>query len=161
MEKCLLIVDVQAGFINEATQHIPKLVEALQYEYDHVYATRFYNEEGSFYRKLINWNRFGKDSTDFQLAFSPSNSATIIDKNIYSCVSKEFTQALMQRGIERVDVCGLDTDICVTKCAVDLFERGITPFVLAKYCASHAGEEAHKCGLKTLSRFIGKEQVVF
>jgi len=30
MKKCLLIVDVQKGFINKSTNHIPNLVEQLQ-----------------------------------------------------------------------------------------------------------------------------------
>ena len=160
MGKCLLIVDVQVGFINEATAHIPKLVETLQNEYEYVYATRFYNKEGSFYRKLINWDRFSKDSTDFPLAFTPSNNVILIDKSIYSCVNGNFLKDLKGKGIDNIDICGIDTDICVTKCAVDLFENGIIPFVLAKYCASHAGEEAHRYALKTLGRFIGRGQVI-
>jgi nicotinamidase-related amidase len=160
MSKCLLIVDVQVGFINEETAQIPQLVEALQSEYECVYATRFYNTEDSFYRKLIKWDRFGKDSADFPLAFAPSRNVTLIDKNIYSCVNDEFLNELNKKRIDVVDVCGIDTDICVTKCAVDLFENGIIPFVLAKYCASHAGEDAHRYALKTLGRFIGRGQVI-
>jgi len=160
MSKCLLITDVQVGFINADTAHIPKLVEALQSEYNIVYATRFYNKEGSFYRKLIKWECFSKDSADFPLAFVPSRNVTLIDKSIYSCVNDDFLQELNKKGIDEVDICGIDTDICVTKCAVDLFENGVIPFVLAKYCASHAGEEAHRYALKTLGRFIGRGQVI-
>jgi len=160
MSKCLLIVDVQVGFINADTAHIPKLVETLQSDYENVYATRFYNKEGSFYRKLIKWERFSKDSADFPLAFTPSYNVTLIDKSIYSCVNDDFIKELEKKGIGAVDICGIDTDICVTKCAVDLFEKGVIPFVLAKYCASHAGEDAHRFALKTLGRFIGRGQVV-
>lgn len=158
--QCLLIVDVQAGFINDATKHIPILVEELQKKYRYVYVTRFYNEENSFYRKLIKWDRFDKGSHDFQLAFKPVRDAVIIDKSLYSCVNASFLQDLRRNKIEDIDVCGVDTDICVTKCAVDLFEAGIIPRVLGDYCGSYAGQEVHIHALGTLERFIGEDQVV-
>lgn len=157
---CLLIVDVQVGFVNKFTSHIPALVESLQGSYKHVYVTRFYNQKESFYRKLIHWDRIEKNSSDFELAFKPLADAVVVDKAIYSCVSLSFLKELKSLRIDKVDVCGIDTDICVTKCAVDFFENGIIPNVLAKYCASSAGVDAHNAALKTLSRFIGKDQVI-
>ena len=46
------------------------------------------------------------------------------------------------------------------KSAVDLFEAGIEPVVLADHCASHGGRDCHEAGLKLLKRFIGEGQVV-
>ena len=160
MKRCLLIVDVQNGFMNEHTKHIPVMVEKIQADYDVVFATRFYNASPSFYRKLIGWHRLDRDSDEFMLAFKLRDSGRIIDKPIYTCVDKLFVSELKGDEIEAVDVCGVDTDICVTKCAVDLFEYGIEPRVLANYCASHAGASAHENALRTLERFIGKGQVL-
>ena len=42
----LLIVDVQKGFINDATRHIPARVADLAWRYDQVLVTRFINLEG-------------------------------------------------------------------------------------------------------------------
>jgi len=160
MKKCLLIIDVQVGFINNFTKHIPTKVEKLQYEYKYVYITRFYNKEKSFYRKLLKWNRFSKDSDDFELAFKPKTNSKIIDKSIYSCINEDFLKELKKFNIDEIDICGIDTDICVTKCSVDLFENNIIPKVLANYCASHAGIENHLSALKILKRYIGKEQII-
>jgi len=41
----LLIVDLQKGFINEHTAHIPALVQELIPSYQTIFATRFYNPE--------------------------------------------------------------------------------------------------------------------
>lgn len=158
-KSCLLIVDVQIGFINESTRHVPSLVEAVQVEYDYVVATRFFNPENSFFRKLIKWERFSPGSDDIPLAFSARKDALIIDKPRYTCVSDNFISWLSERDISVVHVCGIDTDICVTKCAVDLFEHDIEPIVLSGLCASHAGEDAHQNALNTLKRYIGKSQV--
>lgn len=158
LDSCLLIVDVQKGFINDFTKHIPPLVENIQYKYKHLIVTRFYNPENSFYRKLLKWNRFDIYSDDFSLAFNVRKDALIIDKSVYSCVSLELLKWLKNRNINEVHIAGIDTDICVTKCAVDLFENDIKPVVISNLCASYAGIEAHKMGLLTLTleRFIGQ-----
>jgi len=59
-----------------------------------------------------------------------------------------------------VHIGGLETDICVMKNAVDLFEAGIVPVVLSKYCASCSGEPAHLNALQTMRRYIGAGQVL-
>jgi len=159
MKKSLLIVDVQNGFINENTKKIPELVEQLQKGYDNIYITRFYSERNSFFEELINWKGIYKNSEDFELSFKPDSKAIIIDKSIYTCINERFILDIKSKEINSIDICGLDTDICVTKCAVDLFELGIVPVVLKDYCASSAGYENHKNALITLKRFIGKNQI--
>jgi len=144
MNEALLIVDVQYGFLNEHTKHIPKLD----------------NKPVSFYRDLLDWHKFGKDTQEFKLAFEPRSEATIIDKPIYSCVTPNFLKLLTSKEIRRIDVCGIETDICVCKCAVDLFEAGIIPRVLSKYSASCTGNDSHIQALETLKKFIGERQVL-
>ncbi|MFN3984584.1 MAG: isochorismatase family cysteine hydrolase [Rhodocyclaceae bacterium] len=155
----LLIVDVQRGFINHATAHIPERVEALQTDYPLVVVTRFVNPPDSNYRRLIHWTRFTPGSDDTLLAFGPRGDAVIVDKPRYTCVTPDFLALLARHGIAEVHVCGINTDICVTKCAVDLFEAGLRPVVLANACASHAGNDYHEAALRILTRFIGREQI--
>ena len=156
----LLIVDVQVGFVNGATRHVVPRVEALQKQYAHVYATRFINAEGSPYRKLLDWHRFYESSEDVPLAFEPAVGVTIIDKNVYTCVTAEFMEDLRRKGVEEVAICGIDTDACVSACAIDLFENGFRPILLSEACASHAGAEYHEAALRILARLIGKNQIV-
>ena len=155
----LLIVDVQAGFVNDATKHIVSAVEALQSRYDRVYATRFINAQDSPHRNWIDWHRFGEDSPEIELAFSVGDDTVVVDKNTYTCVDDEFLSDLRKHKIEEVHICGIDTDACVLKSAVDLFEAGIRPVVLANACASHAGQEFHEYALRILRRLIGKAQI--
>ena len=156
----LLIVDVQVGFINDATRHILPKVEALQKRYKHVYATRFINADGSPYRRLLGWHRFYTDSDDVPLAFQPVDGVVVLDKYVYTCVTPAFLQDLRDNSIEEVAICGIDTDACVSACAVDLFENGIRPVLLSDACASHAGAEYHEAALRILARLIGKNQIV-
>jgi len=157
---CLFIIDVQRGFVNEWTREIPEKVAGLQDRFDTVVATRFVNPEGSFYRSLIGWTRFAPGSDDTTLAFRPRDDALVVDKAQYSCLVPAVETLLAERQIGRVHLCGIATDNCVLKTAVDLFERGIEPVVLADYCASHGGPDCHQAGLLLLRRFIGAGQVV-
>ncbi len=159
-EGCLLIVDVQKGFINRWTGHIPARVETLQDQYRRIIATRFLNPPGSLYRRLIGWHRFAPGSKDVELAFTPRPDARVIDKTAYSCVTGDFVNQLKQNRVATVHLCGIATDSCVLKCAVDLFEAGIEPVVLADCCASHGGPQCHQAGLMLLRRLIGEGQVV-
>jgi len=160
MTTCLFIIDVQRGFINEWTRHIPDRVAALQEKYDRVVVTRFVNPENSFYRRLIHWSRFAPDSADVALAFAPRADALVVDKAQYSALVPMVADMLGGERIERVDLCGIATDNCVLKTAVDLFERGIVPVVLADACASHGGPDCHEAGLLLLRRLIGRGQVI-
>ena len=158
--QCLFIIDVQRGFVTDATRHIPAAVEALQADYARVFASRFVNPEGSMHRRLIDWHRFAPGSDETELAFTPRPDAEIFDKTTYTSAPPDRIAALRQAGIERVDLCGIATDGCVLKTAVDLFEAGIAPVVHADACASHGGPEAHAAGLLLLRRFIGAKQVI-
>ena len=157
---CLIITDVQKGFINASTEHIPATVEALQRDYDHIVATRFFNPPQSFYRSLIGWDRFAPGSADIPLAFTPRDDAVLIDKDTYTCLTPELRQKLDEWGGTQVHLCGIATDNCVLKTAVDLFESGIKPVVLAHATASHGGRACHEAGMLLLGRFIGADQVI-
>ena len=156
----LLIVDVQVGFINEDTAGVPSLVEELQDSYKNVFISCFYNSQSSPYRRLMHWDKFEKEGRDYPLAFLPKDNAVIIAKNKYTCVDEYFINQLEKLNISEVHICGIDTDICVMKTAVDLFELGtIRPVVLVDYCASHGGQVLHDAALKILPRYIGQKQV--
>ena len=156
----LLVVDVQHGFINSHTKHIPKKIEKLLPKYSHVFCTKFYNPQDSFYRTLIHWNEMSKSCDDFKLAYRPTANAIVLEKVLYTCVDEKFINILNDQNIKEVHICGIDTDNCVLKCAVDLIENGFIPKVLVSYCGSSAGEKFHNFSIKILERFIGKEQIV-
>ena len=107
-------------------------------------------------RKLIGWERFAPDSEDVELAFTPRKDAHLFDKSTYTCLTDDVLALLQDSAVGEVHVCGFATDNCVLKTAVDVFEAGIIPTVLAAACASHGGIEAHEAGLMLLKRFIGE-----
>jgi nicotinamidase-related amidase len=107
----------------------------------------------------MDWQKFAPNSVDVQFAFTPRDDATLIEKPVYTCVTPNFLAMLARERIAEIHLAGIATDNCVLKCAVDLFEAGLRPVVLADHCASHAGADHHTWGLAIIERFVGAGQV--
>jgi len=163
-ELVLIVVDMQNGFLGRKSRHIVPAVLGLVQEWVKrglpIVFSRFHNEPGSQYERLIEWTRL-RTSPEIDLSpeFDPY-ARTIIDKEIYSVFTPVFASTVELQGWREIVICGVATDGCVLKTAVDAFERGLTPIVVTDACASHAGEEVHNSGLQLLERFIGKHQLV-
>ena len=54
----LLVVDVQNGFLNDFTAHLPDRIVTLieSQSFEPVYYTRFVNVEGSAFRQILKWD---------------------------------------------------------------------------------------------------------
>lgn len=156
----LVVIDVQQGFITDATRHVPDRVAALQASHGPVFATRFVNPEGSAHRRLIGWQRFAPGSPDTELAFAPRADAVILEKRTYSAGDTDLLAHLKAIDASEVHLCGIATDNCVLAVAIALFEAGFRPVVLADACGSHAGADYHDWGLRILRRLIGAAQVI-
>jgi nicotinamidase-related amidase len=160
----LLVVDMQNGFLGRRAQSVIASVEKLVKEFEKrglpIVFTRFYNEQHSQYERLIGWTRLRETpETDLHPDLQ-AYAKNIVDKTIYSAFTPEFISMVESHDWQQVVICGVATDGCVLKSAVDAFERDLVPFVVEDACASHAGEDVHNAGLMLLSRFIGKNQVI-
>lgn len=159
----LMVVDVQVGFLNDFTAHIPgriaRLIEGAGY--DAILFTRFVNVSDSPYHRLLDWHDCAESpQTDLAHELEPfaaiSRSFT---KSGYTGLSDDLGQHLRELDPRRATIVGIDTDMCVLKIAMDVFDLGIEPVVLIDCCASTAGLQAHLAGLAVLSRNIGAQQL--
>ncbi len=155
----ILIVDVQRGFLNEFTHHVPQRLRRLleQGEHDPVLFTRFVNVKGGPYPTFLGWEAM-ETAPDTDLAPGLESFAArgrVFEKRGLCGLPRELDAYLKREQPKRVYVAGIDTDMCVLKIAMDLFDRSIEPVVLTDCCASTAGLQAHLAGLAVLSRNIG------
>ena len=163
----LVVVDVQNGFITEHSQPvvpvIVDLVRRWQTAHGDVIFTRYLNYPGSPFERLIGWTKM-TDGPETELVpeLTPyvGMHAPVIDKYIYTLFTPEGTQLVEERRWTDLYICGIDTENCVLKTAVDAFERNLAPWILTDACASHSGPEAHAAGLFVASRFIGTNQII-
>ena len=159
----LLVIDVQNGFLGSKTQQVVPKVKILteqwiQTGHDVVF-TQFVNVPGGQYEKLIGWKRLqNPPETDIHAELVPF-ARKIIHKNYYSAFTDEFRDLLRQNRWNTFVICGIATDSCVLKTAVDAFELGFTPLVVSDACASHGGEDVHVAAITILKRFIGRNQI--
>ena len=159
----LLVVDVQNGFVNEHTRHVIEPVNGLIHAFADrgapVAFTRFVNVKGGGHERWIGWRRFMEEPENALHDALETDDHPVFVKHGYTAFTPEFEGYIDGLGIERLVICGIATDGCVLKTAVDAFERNIEPVVVTDACASHAGEAVHEAGLLLLGRFIGKGQL--
>jgi nicotinamidase-related amidase len=164
MNAALVVVDVQNGFIDSKTEHVvPRVVElvaAARASNVAVVFTRFRNTPGSAYQRLIGWDRL-RDSPEIDIvpALAPF-ADRVVDKNYYSALTPGCKALIAANGWQTLFICGVATDACVLKTAVDAFEHGLTPVVVHDACASNGGSSLHEAGLAVLARLIGRRQIV-
>ena len=159
----LLVVDVQRGFINDFTRHVPGRVRRLidMGDYSPVLFTLFVNTPDSPYQRLLDWHACaGPPDTELVDELLPlAKTDNVFNKHGLTGMPDELAQRLHRERFAQISVVGIDTDMCVLKIAMDVFDQGIEPIVLVDCCASTAGLQAHLAGLAILSRNIGPHQL--
>ena len=150
----ILIVDVQRGFLNEFTHHVPQRLRRLleQGAHDPVLFTRFVNVKGGPYPTFLGWEAMvTAPDTDLAPGLEPfAARGRVFEKRGVCGLPQALDAYLKGERPKRVYVAGIDTDMCVLKIAMDLFDRSIEPVVLTDCCASTAGLQAHLAGLAVL-----------
>jgi nicotinamidase-related amidase len=163
----LVVIDMQNGFVRQPSQHVVPavvdLVDRWQAAGGATVFTRFINYPGSPYERLIGWSRVAEaPETDLVDALRPyaARATATVDKPGYTLFTDHGTQVIADGGWSDLVFCGLTTESCVCKSAVDAFERDFTPWVVTDACGSHGAVEAHEAGLLILRRFIGQGQMI-
>ncbi|MCW5317082.1 isochorismatase family protein [Nostoc sp. KVJ3] len=77
----------------------------------------------------------------------------------YSAFTENFSSFILINQISKIYFCGVETDSCIFKTAIDSFERGIEPVIIEDACFSAGGQQAHDAGIFLLKRNIGKNQI--
>src|SRR5205814_10022813 len=152
-------------FINDFTQHVPGRIKRLieTGDFSPVLFTVFVNTPGSPYQRLLDWHGCAAPpETDLvdELA-SLASRDRIFQKRGLTGLPDALADRIRRehRGHEQINVVGIDTDMCVLKIAMAIFDLGIEPLVYVDCCAGTAGLQAHLNGLAVLSRNIGPHQL--
>ncbi|GIG58888.1 hydrolase [Longispora fulva] len=167
MSPVLIVVDMQNGFVREKSAHVvPKVVDLVdrwQAAGGDTLFTRYINYPGSPFERLINWSKL---QTQPEIDFVPeltqyvARATAVLDKPIYTPFTEEGASLIQRHGWTDLYICGLATESCVLKTAVDAFERDLTPWIIEDASGSHAGQEAHDAGVLVAGRFIGRGQII-
>lgn len=163
----LVIVDVQAGFINEhskrAVPPIVRLVEAWSAAGRPLVFTRFYNPPGSPYELQTGWTHLRTPAEQRIIAeLSPyvKSAAAVIDKPASSALTPEFVTLIESAGWTDLVLAGIDTDACVYDTAIAAYHSGIWPWLVTDACASTGGPQFHEAALLLAGRNLSPQHLL-
>ncbi len=161
LDVCLLVVDVQRQFVTPRTAGLlPRLAAALP-GYRRIVFSRLVADAES---PVARWKGFSpapEDSAGAALAIEAPAGAEVwvTRKTGFTALTADARAWLAGRGVRAVHVCGMDTDLCVTRTLFDVAEAGFEPALRADLCASAAGEAMHAHGVVVAKRMIGSGRV--
>lgn len=155
-----MIVDLQRGFVTPKTERVIGVIERAinTLEYDVCVYSRFYNNKETSFTRILNWERF-QSAEEQEIVLPIAKKDLVVSKNTYSAVTNELKHIINSHQIERVYLCGIDTDSCVLATAFELFDNGIEPVIIIDGCASTGGDEIHHAAETIMRRSFGKENV--
>lgn len=157
----LLVIDMQEGFRSKATESItPNLLELLQVFPGKVVLSLFVNEKGSLFETELSW-------TDFQAADQQALLPEFQELDFprfwhsgYTVLTPEITDLIEAERLETIYLAGIFTDVCIVKTAMDVFDFGHRPVVVADCVNTLHGEDVHQATLKSLKFSIGWQNVI-
>lgn len=162
VRRALLVVDVQNGFINDNTKHIPdKIINLIQeYTFNYRAFTRFQNVDESPYEIILGWGKMYDEPETAIVSVLQSYANEVFIKHIYSGLSKELQENLALNKVEELVVVGLESDACILKTAYDAFEAGLNVSIISDLCASMRGDSTHENAIALISRNLGSHSVL-
>jgi nicotinamidase-related amidase len=160
----LVVIDVQNGFVTERTRSaLPlavRLIELWQAKRWPVVFTRFRNPEGSGYERRLAWTGLrGAEQTALHERVA-GYAQTVVDKTTYTAFTRDGERVLAVHPGDTLVICGIDTDGCVLKTALDAFERDVNPVIAIDACTTDGGAAAQQAARLVLERTVGPGQVV-
>lgn len=164
MKTALVVIDVQNYFVNKHTTNTVKKISDFiskhRQDFDFILFTKFVNKADSNYVKLLNWRKcFSSPDTDIPpelIKFVNKNNIFI--KTAYSAFkSKEFCNFLKMNDIEKLFLCGIDTDACILSTAFDSFDLEYEVEILEDLCGSHYGKDFHDSAMRIVRKNILKK----
>jgi nicotinamidase-related amidase len=162
----LMVVDVQNGFLTGETRHVLPIIIDLADRWQKLNGTtvysRYFNYPGSSFERLMDWRQmYASPDTDIADELIPYAQGSItLDKQVYSALTPRFAELVTRHNWTDIAICGIDTDLCVLKTALDAFEHGLTPWVITNASASTGGGTSHESGLIVIGRAIGERHLV-
>ena len=157
MSNALLIVDVQHYFMKDAPDELPQRI-ANHYKalnYDQVAFTVFKNEPGSNFVKSLKWDKCS-EAEDAQLPGEFSEMATQHNTFTRACYSAfkttDLHSYLQEHGVERLIICGVDSDACVLATAFEAFDLGY--HVKIDFSLTYSSNDLHKAAQLIAERNI-------
>ncbi|AIT09336.1 Isochorismatase [Candidatus Francisella endociliophora] len=161
-KNALIIIDVQNFFITEDMHQLPRQIKELiiSKNFDHVIFCKFVNDPQSNFYKILDW-KYCEESPDIDIhpeMLEFVNENNVFEKSTFSAFKSELPVFLNKENINKLYLCGVDTDACILASAFDAFDLGYDVEILIDYCQSSNGDKANLEAFKIIRRNFVRAQ---
>jgi nicotinamidase-related amidase len=150
MNKYLLVIDMQKAFIEEVERDekvgkINKLIESK--EYKNIFYLIFKPLPGNYLLNKFNLSKLTIQE-NLEIVVNIKHGSKIFEKQGFGKCD-ELIKYLKNNNIKEIDLCGMDTEVCVTGVWYNLIDNEIMPNILYNYCfTDNEHEEYHRNQMK-------------
>lgn len=163
-KRCLFIIDMQVGFINENTVNLPaKIADFIENNpvFDSIIATRYLNNPETACYKLGGWKECMTGTADAEISpILNKYIQKIFDKKTYSGFTEELRRFIRKESFDKIYFCGVNTDCCVLATVFSCYDSVLDCAVIADLCGSTLGEKAHNNAIQLLMDNITTKRIV-
>ena len=161
MESLLLIIGMQKGFrYAESEALLPNLLKLKKSFKGKIVFSKFVNDKDSLFEKQLNWTEFQNEEDKKLFSELRTSNNIEFEHNGYTVINEALLQFIKENKIIKVYLCGIYTDVCITKTAMDLFDKGIETFVIEDAYNSLHGKSIHDSAIESLRHILGKKQIL-
>ena len=165
MSRLIIGIDLQEGFLTDEIRqsgYVEKVEAFLRAQNkSDVVLTRFVNAPDSNFVKLIESTGMQAGDPQNELCGSLESAGfEIIEKTAFGAWLPAVQEKAKQAGATEIVMFGLDSDACVLKTSLDVFDAGLRPIVLRDLCENSGGTVRNVQGLALLNVLIGAAQMM-
>lgn len=159
----LMIIDMQEGFRYLESEKIIDNIKHLHSVFSIIAMTKFIDRPGSIFEKQLNWTTLQSEEKQKLMSEFVNIKANVFNHTTYNPLTEDFRTFVIERGIDRVFIAGIYTDVSVLVSAMLLFDMGLEVFVVKDACNSvHKNQvnNLHMSAIESLTHVLGKDHVV-
>lgn len=164
MQSALLVIDMQEGFRLPRSEEIILPIQNFLNSFSgEVVFTQFFDTPKSLFETQLHWPIFQDKQKQEILVELRENAQNIFRHSTYNPITEELKDFLKEKGVTRIYLCGVYTDVSVFISATTLFDLGFDVYVLKEACASLHPEERrdiHQSSLESLSYVLGSDHLI-
>ena len=154
MRQALLIVDVQSTF--SPPEWLVDGIRALAARLPAIASVELHDERVTPFQRQLGWHPAAEDECLIE-------ADEVFVKHGYG-QPREAIDYLLELGVERVLVCGLQTDTCVLAAGFALFDAGLTPTLVTDLTVGSSLDRSGRLGISLwthhFAQVITTDQVV-
>lgn len=161
IENLLLIIDMQEGFrYAESEAILPNLLKLRKSFKGKIVFSKFANDRGLLFGKQLNWKKFQREKDKKLFSELQALNDIEFEHNGYTVLNEDLIKFIKDNNITKVYLCGIYTDVCIIKTAMDLFDKKIKTFVIEDACNSLHGKDIHDSAIESLRHILSRKQIL-